>query len=524
MTDQGSSFDVAQIERAHVQRVSALLRDLVACDVSALVEEDFLGVFDEVATMWRLADAVKARVAGDAARRSHPDQVGGGLARRQGFGSAGAMVASVTGGSEAGAWRSIEVGQALAQEAALSPDVDQHSVAPAPRYPAIAAAVHAAILSVDAASMITAGLESLADRLPSEQLHVLEQRLVDKAVHMAVKDVRRLVSRAVAGVDLAGHTEREKRHHEDRYLSWTEDHTGMVTLSGRLDAVTAAPIRTVLEQMVTHQFRARRDQDPTEKDQRTPGQMRADALRDLARHALGCKETTVSGIRTTVIVRMSLADLKAGEGLGSIDGTAQPVSVGELRRLAGDAGIIPQVLGGPSEVLDLGREVRVFTRAQRLALVERDGGCAKCHAPPEHCEAHHIRWWDRGGGSDLSNGVMLCTRCHHDIHRQGWGIQVRKGTVHFIPPPHIDPARRPRPGGLAATTLGGPPHHATRENSVPNALAPQDPAPSAPAPQDPAPSAPAPQDPARQDPGWDGPPPGDTPQRSVACEERVRAH
>jgi len=140
--------------------------------------------------------------------------------------------------------------------------------------------------------------------------------------------------------------------------------------------------------------------------------------------------------------------------LGRIDGTDQPVSVGQLRRLAGDAGIIPEVLGDQGEVLDLGRTVRLFTRAQRLALTERDGGCAKCHAPPEHCEAHHIRWWERGGGTDLSNGVMLCTRCHHDIHRQGWDIKVTGGRVDFIPPPSIDPQRKPRPGGLAAITVG----------------------------------------------------------------------
>ncbi|WP_291383275.1 HNH endonuclease signature motif containing protein, partial [Demequina sp.] len=118
--------------------------------------------------------------------------------------------------------------------------------------------------------------------------------------------------------------------------------------------------------------------------------------------------------------------------------------------LAGDAGVIPAVLGGDSEVLDLGRRKRIFTRAQRLALLERDGGCAKCHAPPEHCEAHHIDWWDNGGTTDLANGVMLCTRCHHDIHRHGWNIRVQAGRVEFIPPPTIDPTRQPQPGGLAA--------------------------------------------------------------------------
>jgi hypothetical protein len=154
-----------------------------------------------------------------------------------------------------------------------------------------------------------------------------------------------------------------------------------------------------------------------------------------------------------MVVRMNLTELTTGQGLGSIDGTHTPVTVGQLRRIAGDAGILPEVLSDEGEVLDLGRKVRMFTPAQRLALLERDGGCAKCHAPPEHCEAHHIRWWEQGGRTDLANGVMLCTRCHHDIHRQGWEILVTHGRVKFIPPPTIDPQRRARPGGLAAIDI-----------------------------------------------------------------------
>ncbi len=50
---------------------------------------------------------------------------------------------------------------------------------------------------------------------------------------------------------------------------------------------------------------------------------------------------------------------------------------------------------------------------------------------------------------------MLCTRCHHDIHRHGWGIRAYAGGVEFVPPPDVDPAQKPRPGGLAAILLGG---------------------------------------------------------------------
>ncbi len=396
------------IETAEIERASSLVSDLAGRDVSDLSPGDLLTAHDAVARLGRLTGALQARFAGEIARRSTPDLPGGGLARQHGFGSAGAMVASVTGGSTAGAWRSIEAGRALMPDVALPVELEEGQLvesptASTPRYPAVASAALAGKLSVDAAGLITAGLETIADTIRSEALHLLERRLVDKAMNLAAHEVRRLVANAVARADVRGLEARESAQYEQRYVNWSEDHTGMVTFSGRLDAVTAAPVRTVIEQMVTQQFRARRDQDPLEQDQRSAGQMRADALFELCRHALGCAETDRSGVRTTIVVRIDKSDLATGTGVGSIDGTSQPVSVGALRRLAGDAGIIPAILAGESEVLDLGRKVRMFTRAQRLALLERDGGCAKCHAPPEHCEAHHIRWWDKGGGTDLAN-------------------------------------------------------------------------------------------------------------------------
>ncbi|WP_291379256.1 hypothetical protein, partial [Demequina sp.] len=216
----------AVLDRAQVQRVSSLVRDLARCDVAALAEGDFLGVLDDVATLGRLTDALRARVAGDAARRSTPDQVGGGLARRQGFGNAASMVASVTGGSQAGAWRAIEAGRAFIAEPVLPSEAsdrldlsdDQPPTPPTPRYPAITTASMAGVLSTDVAAIITGGLERLTDRVPSDQVHALEQRLVAKAQLLGLREVRRLVAREVAKADLAGHMESEKRQHAERYL------------------------------------------------------------------------------------------------------------------------------------------------------------------------------------------------------------------------------------------------------------------------------------------------------------------
>ncbi|MDL5352337.1 hypothetical protein [Microbacterium sp. zg-YB36] len=44
--------------------------------------------------------------------------------------------------------------------------------------------------------------------------------------------------------------------------------------------------------------------------------------------------------------------------------------------MAAGGGVIPCVLGRQSEILDWGPKKRLFTKAQKLALIERDGGCA----------------------------------------------------------------------------------------------------------------------------------------------------
>ncbi len=86
--------------------------------------------------------------------------------------------------------------------------------------------------------------------------------------------------------------------------------------------------------------------------------------------------------------------------------------------MACDAQIIPVVLGGDSEPLDLGRARRLFTRGQRLALTLRDKGCSYpgCSIPPTWCDAHHVTHWANGGPTDLSNAALLCPRHHTHVH------------------------------------------------------------------------------------------------------------
>ena len=141
----------------------------------------------------------------------------------------------------------------------------------------------------------------------------------------------------------------------------------------------------------------------------------------------------------------------AQHGTGTRHGTGTllftgPVTAGTIRKIACDADIIPAVLGGEGQVLDIGRASRVFPPHIRKAITARDRGCAfpQCTIPAPWCEAHHITYWSRGGTTGTGNGTLLCSHHHHVIHKEHWSIQMRTGIPWFIPPPHLDPARTPR--------------------------------------------------------------------------------
>ncbi len=189
--------------------------------------------------------------------------------------------------------------------------------------------------------------------------------------------------------------------------------------------------------------------DDTLIDQRSIAQLGAEAIIELARHGIDCTNTEIPIRATTVVVRMTLESLLSGLGEANIDGIEQPISAGTARRLAAEAQIIPMVLGGDSEVLDLGVTQRLFSRAQKIAMGERFGGCAwrNCSQPPSHTEAHHVVWWGRSGPSNLQNGILLCSKHHHEVHRNNWMIEVRGNVPWFIPPSSIDRRRTPRRGG-----------------------------------------------------------------------------
>src|ERR687884_297937 len=83
----------------------------------------------------------------------------------------------------------------------------------------------------------------------------------------------------------------------------------------------------------------------------------------------------------------------------------QLISATTTRRIACDCKLIPVVLGGDGEPLDVGRAQRSVPLGIRRTLIARDRGCAfpGCDRPPGLCEAHHIIHWAEDGVTSVAN-------------------------------------------------------------------------------------------------------------------------
>lgn len=415
-------------------------------DAQDLSREQLVAVNDAIGVLQRRVSAVQVEVAAGIARESRPELGAGSLAKQQGFRSPAALIAAATGVSTGDASRLVTVGEATA------PRTDLLGARLPAKYPRVGEALALGMLSAQAAAMIIGVLERCRVVAGVVRIAEGERVLVEAAAGLSVDAVRKLVVRAEAWLDPDGVPPRDEERRARRSVTMFE-RGGMLHLNAVLDVESAAP---AVRGFVSAAFAARKDApdpDASDADRRTVSMIQADALVAFCAHVLGC-DTRVPLAGATVIVRMTLDDLESGTGSATIDGIETPVSVGAARRMAAGGGVIPWVMGSDSEILDWGREKRLFTRAQRLVLVERDGGCAMCGLPPEMTRAHHVRWWQRDAGpTDLSNGVLLCETCHHRIHDNDWEIRI-DGTgitarVWFVPPRYVDPARTPRLGGRA---------------------------------------------------------------------------
>ncbi|MEJ7832590.1 MAG: DUF222 domain-containing protein [Nocardioides sp.] len=281
------------------------------------------------------------------------------------------------------------------------------------------------IVLTEQAQVITDALDALpADLVDAATVVLAEKTLLAYAGDHDAKGLRVLGRRildVVAREVGETHTARQLEHEERdataaARFTMSEDGHGRVHGRFTLPALHAAMLTKAL-----HAIAAPKHQAATDGQAPTPGRPSAQRLgrafceyvERYPTHSL----PKAGGVSATVVVTMTLDSLLGGLTAAHLD-TGQHVSASLARRLTCEAGIVPAVLGGRSQVLDLGRKTRFHTEPQRIAMGIEQGGCTAegCDWPPGRCHAHHDLPWSQGGGTSVKDGRLLCPRHHARAH------------------------------------------------------------------------------------------------------------
>ncbi|GAA4591891.1 hypothetical protein GCM10023194_52330 [Planotetraspora phitsanulokensis] len=113
---------------------------------------------------------------------------------------------------------------------------------------------------------------------------------------------------------------------------------------------------------------------------------------------------------------------------GLLLATGQLLPVREIHRLARTSSLVRLVMDADGQVLDMGRAVRLATKAQRKAAFARYATCwiDGCPLPATMCQIDHADNWSDGGHTDLRLLGPACQFHNRDRYRRPHHYQRRK--------------------------------------------------------------------------------------------------
>ncbi|GAA5226860.1 HNH endonuclease signature motif containing protein [Paeniglutamicibacter antarcticus] len=170
-------------------------------------------------------------------------------------------------------------------------------------------------------------------------------------------------------------------------------------------------------------------------DVRTNPQLLLDALIAACTGAInGAGIAESGGMRVRVGVLIDYRSLLGQCEDAGLTAHNRPISAANIRRLACDGDILPAVMGENGAVLELGREIRGFTNAQRRAIAIRDRGCVipGCMRPASMSECHHVIPWSEGGPTNVSNAALVCEFHHLQVHAGLIKLKSIDGVPHVV--------------------------------------------------------------------------------------------
>jgi hypothetical protein len=185
---------------------------------------------------------------------------------------------------------------------------------------------------------------------------------------------------------------------------------------------------------------------PNEDHRAFTAARRADALVALARAASGSDHDLE---RSTVVLHATPETLASDDRSVEAEGGAI-LHASTARRLACTARLQAVLEDGSGTPIRLGRTRREPSAWMLRQLRHRDGECLfpGC-GHRTFVEGHHVVWWERGGGTDLDNLVLVCAFHHRLVHEHGWSLaRAPDGDIQWVRPDGGPYRSGPAPPGL----------------------------------------------------------------------------
>jgi len=300
-----------------------------------------------------------------------------------------------------------------------------------PRLPKCADAVAAGAIGFAHLSVIARTASALAESTPESVF--VEAELLERAKESSAGRLWHYCMRLRHALDPEGVAREQRVAVEERRLQFTVWDDGSLLISGQLDPIGGAAVRTALEPLA---------QPMGQGDDRCLEHRQADAFVELAAHSLDAGLVPQhASQRPHLQVTTTLETLQGLPGAPAADMEfSTPISTATVQRLACDANIARVVFGPDSVVVDAGRAVRVVSGAARRALNARDQHCRwpGCERTASWSAAHHLVHWTQGGATDLSNLILLCHRHHWMVHEGGWKLARSEDDRLLAIPPTYD--------------------------------------------------------------------------------------
>ncbi len=453
--------------------------------VSRFDDDDLLTLLADAAALRAEADAIIAAGAGVVAKRSERELGYNGLAARTGHRTTTNLVRFVTGSTRSEAWRQVHLGEAMRESDAAarlletdpvvdspanvtagtgtdedSPEAPSEPAASAspelPWFEPITRAVAEHRLSPDGASALLRGLGQPTEDCGAEMLREAALTLLSDAENIHADELSKRARWLRDQLDPVGVAQRAQRHFDDRKARLGRNATGARTVWLECDDESGEWFDTIVSSGMRPRRGGPRFIDKAEAEQaealkndpRTNDQLVFDLIIGTLRTGALADPTAVFGSRQAgVRVVVTQEELNKRDAHGNLTGTGffeetgEAVAPATLEHLLCDTGARRITVDSEGNPLDVGREQRLFTAKQRVAMAIRDGGCMHpdCDRPPSYSEAHHIdHWFEHHGATDINAGILLCRYHHMLLHNEHWRIR-REGTVFWLHPPEGDP-------------------------------------------------------------------------------------